>query len=263
MSAEVRIDLGTRFLHASVRDRVLHVRLDRVEKRNAITQDMYRGLKRAAVLADGDAELDALCLTGTADVFASGGDMSGEAENREALAAELDPTDHFPLRHFEQCRKIVVAAVNGLCYAGGLNLVLFSDLAIASERARFRAPELLRGVPDPWIAARLPEFVGVEAAKYLLLSAEVIDARRAAALGLVARVVPHDELMADVENALEQIRLTAPQARAAVKENINRRLAAPDVGLFRRSIMSAEMAEGFQAFFEKRPPRWPKAHESS
>lgn len=263
MSTGAAVDLGTRFLRSSVRDRVLHVRLDRAEKRNAITQDMYRGLKRAAVLADGDAELDALCITGTADVFASGGDMSGEAENPDALAAELDPTDHFPLRHFEQCRKIVVAAVNGLCYAGGLNLVLFSDVAVASDRARFRAPELLRGVPDPWIAARLPEYVGLEAAKYLLLSGAVIDAHRTAALGLVARVVPHADLEAEVEKTLEQIRLTAPEARAMVKENINRRLAAPDVGLFRRSIMSPEMAEGFQAFFEKRAPRWPRGRESS
>lgn len=258
MSDDSAVDLGTRFLVAAISERVLHVRLDRAEKRNAITQDMYRGLKRAAIIADGDPEIDALCLTGTDDVFAVGGDMSGEAENPEALAAELDPTDHFPLRHFEQCRKIVVAVINGLCYAGGLNLVLFSDLAIASDRARFRAPELLRGVPDPWMAARLPEYVGAEAAKFMLLTAATIDAEQAAAIGLVAKVVAHDDLAAEVARTLEQIRLTAPQARAMVKENINRRLAVPDAGLFRRSIMSPEMAEGFQAFFEKRAPRWPR-----
>jgi enoyl-CoA hydratase/carnithine racemase len=255
----MQIDLGTKYLDARIDERVLHVRIDRPEKRNAITQDMYRGLKRAAILADGDAELDALCITGTGDVFAVGGDMTGENEDPEGLAAELDPTEHFPFRHFEQCRKIVVAAVNGLCYAGGLNLVLFSDLSIASERAKFRAPELLRGAPDPFISARLPDFVGLAAAKYLLFTGAVIDAGEAAALGLVGSVVAHEAFDEQLARTLGQIRLTAPAARASIKDDLNRRLSSPDVNLFRRAILSPEMAEGFRAFLEKRPPRWPRS----
>lgn len=252
------IDLGSPLLIAHRAERVLHVRIANPRKRNAITQDMYRGLKRAAILADGDAELDALCLTGTDDTFAVGGDMSGATDEAESLAAELDPTEHFPLRHFEQCRKIVVLAVNGLCYAGGLNLLLFADVAIASDRARFRAPELLRGVPDPWIAARLAAFVGLARAKYLLFTGAVIDAAEAERIGLVGKVVPHAELEAEVARTLDSIRHTGPIARAAVKDDMNRRLPVPDVNMFRRTIMSPEMAEGFQAFFEKRAPRWPR-----
>lgn len=252
------LDLGTSNLEASIAEGVLHVRIDRPSRRNSITQDMYRGLKRACIIADGDAEVDALCITGTGDVFAVGGDMSGASDDLEGLAQELDPTDHFPFRHLEQCRKIVVAAVNGLCYAGGLNLLLFSDISVASERACFRAPELLRGAPDPWIAARLAEYVGLGKARYLLFTGAVIGAREAEAIGLVGKVVPHDELDEHVRWVLEQVRATGPNARAAVKDDINRRLPAPDVNMFRRSIMSPEMAEGFQAFFEKRPPRWPR-----
>ncbi len=252
------VDLGSRHLHAHTADRVLHVRIDHAAKRNAITQDMYRGLKRAAILADGDAELDALCLTGTGDVFAVGGDMSGASEHPEALAQELDPTDHFPFRHLERCRRVVVAAINGICYAGGLNLVLFSDVSLASDRAVFRAPELLRGAPDPWIAARLAAHVGLGKAKYLLFTGAVIDAHEAAAIGLVGRVVPHAELAAQLEWTLDQIRQTGPRARAMVKDDMNGRLPAPDVNMFRRAIMSPEMAEGFQAFFEKRRPNWPR-----
>jgi len=252
------IDLGSRFLEAGVADRVMTVRINRPEKRNALTQDMYRGLKRAAILADRDPELDALCVAGTGDVFAVGGDMSGVSEDMESLAAELDPTDHFPFRHFERCRKIVVAAVNGLCYAGGLNLVLFSDVAVASDRARFRAPELLRGAPDPWIASRLPEFVGLAAARYLLFTGAVIDAAEAAAMGLIGKVVAHEQFEEHLAWVLEQVRLTGPQSRAMLKDHINRRLAVPDVNMFQRSIMSPEMAEGFAAFLEKRPPKWPR-----
>lgn len=252
------IDLGTQYLQARVADHVLHVRINHAAKRNAITQDMYRGLKRAAIIADGDPNIDVLCLTGSGDVFAVGGDMSGQSEHPEVLAQELDPTDHFPFRQFEQCRKVVCAAINGICYAGGLNLVMFSDLSIASDQARFRAPELLRGAPDPWIAARLAEYVGLGKAKYLLFTGAVIDAHEAAALGLVGKVVPHAELEREVAWTLEQICHTGPKSRAAVKDDMNRRLPAPDGNMFRRAIMSPEMVEGFQAFFEKRPPNWPR-----
>ncbi len=252
------IDLGTKYLRARVEERVLHVRIDRVAKRNSITQDMYRGLKRAAILADGDRELDALCLTGSGDVFAVGGDMSGESEDPEGLARELDPTDHFPFRHFERCRKVVVSVVNGLCHAGGLNLVLYSDVALASDRASFRAPELLRGAPDPWIAARLPAFVGTGAARYLLFTGATLDAHAAARLGLVGAVAPHADLGRCAADLLAGIRRTAPAARALVKQEITRGLPVPDAGLFKRSLLSPEMVEGMKAFLEKRAPEWPR-----
>lgn len=223
-----------------------------------MTQDMYRGVKRAAILADGDPELDVLCLTGTGDVFAVGGDMSGEAEDPAGLASELDPTDHFPFRHLERCRKVVLAAVNGLCYAGGLNLLMYSDLSIASDRAKFRAPELIRGAPDPWMSARLAAYVGVGAAKYLLYTADVIDAQQAHAMGLVGRVVAHSEFEAELEVVLEKVRNTGPNARAMVKEDMNRLLPTPDANLFKRAILSPEMVEGMKAFLEKRDPDWPR-----
>lgn len=254
--SEQAIDLGTRYLDARVRDAVLHVRIDRPRKRNATTQDMYRGLKRAAIIADTTPAIDVLCLTGTGAYFGSGGDMSGEAEDLPGLSSELDPTDHFPFRHFERCRKPVVAAVNGLCHAGALNLVLFSDVAIASEQARFRAPELLRGAPDPWIAARLAATVGLAAAKHLLFTAAEFSAHDALALGLVARVVPHAELPRAADELCHEIRRTAPHARAMVKDAITRALPVPDVQMFQRALDSPELMEGLQAFLEKRPPQW-------
>jgi enoyl-CoA hydratase/carnithine racemase len=252
------IELGTRYLEARVRDGVLHVRINRPQKRNATTQDMYRGLKRAAIIADTTPAIDVLCLTGTGAYFGSGGDMSGEAEDLAGLSSELDPTDHFPFRHLERCRKAVVAAINGICHAGALNLVLFSDVAIASEQASFRAPELLRGAPDPWISARLAAYVGFAAAKYLLFTAAEISARDALALGLIARVVPHAELPRAAEDVCQQIRRTAPQARAMLKDVMTRALPAPDVQMFQRAIYSPELMEGLQAFLEKRPPKWPR-----
>ncbi len=205
-------DLGSRHLVTHVDDRVLHVRIDRVEKRNAFTQDMYRGLKRAAIWADRQPELDAVCLTGTGEWFGAGGDLAGQAEDPEGLAAEWDGTDHFPFRHIERCRKLWVAKINGACHAGGLDLALHCDVTVASDRARFRVPELLRGLPDPFMSARLVDVVGLSRARYLFFTAAELDAAAAGAMGLVGEVVPHDELDARTEWVLEQIRSTGPVA---------------------------------------------------
>jgi enoyl-CoA hydratase/carnithine racemase len=254
-----KVDLGSNLLVGRIDERVLHVRIDRAKKKNAMTQEMYRGIKRAAVLADADAELDALCITGSDDVFAVGGDMSGHSEDPEGLAHELDPTEQFPFRHLERCRKIVVAAVNGLCHAGGLDLVLHSDVSVCSDRAKFRIPELLRGAPDPWVASRLSLSVGLARAKYLIFTAEEFDAHEAADMGLVGKVVPHEHFDDAVEHVLTCIRRTGPETRARMKEDMNRRLPAADVNLFRRLLLGPEMIEGMGAFLEKREPDWPRS----
>jgi enoyl-CoA hydratase/carnithine racemase len=257
MSDTQPIDLGSPYLVATLAERALHVRIDRIDRRNAMTQDMYRGVKRAAILADRDPGVDALVLTGTDDVFAVGGDMAGGRAADPTLEAEHDPTDHFPFRHLERCRKPVVAAVNGICHAGGLNLVLFSDFAIASDRATFRAPELLRGAPDPYISARLADWVGVGNARWLLFTAAVVTAAEAQRMGLLARVVPHAEFDAAVADTVAAVGRLAPQSTALVKDDINRTLRQPDVRIFSRSIMGPEMVEGMRAFVDKRTPEWP------
>ncbi len=250
--------LGSPNIVAHLEGRVLHLRIDRVERRNAFTNDMYRALKRAAIWADGQAELDAVCLTGTDRWFGAGGDMAGRSADPDGLATEWDPTDHFPFRHIERCSKLWVAKVNGLCHAGGLDLTLSCDVAVASDRARFRVPELLRGIPDAFMSSRLVDAAGLARARYLFFTAAEVDAATAVSMGLVGTVVPHEELDAHVEWVLEQIALTGPAARAAVKRDLNARLPATDVGLFHRSIATPEMREGMASFLEKRPPEWPR-----
>ena len=252
-------DLGSRHIVAEVRGRTLHLRIDRPERRNAFAQEMYRALKRAAIWADGQPELDSVCVTGTDRWFAAGGDMGGNSQDSECLDVEWDATDNFPFRHIERCRKIWVAAVNGTCHAGGIVLALHCDVVIASDRARFRVPELLRGIPDPFMAARLAEAVGIVRARWLFFTAAEVDAARAAEIGLVGEVVPHDELAGRTEWVLEQISATGPEARAAIKRDLNSRLPQHDTGMFHRSMMSPEMVEGMRAFIEKRPAEWPRA----
>ena len=251
-------DLGTRFVRSEVRGRVLHLRIDRTDRRNAFTQDMYRALKRAAIWADGEPELDAVCLTGTDRWFGAGGDMAGNAEDTEGLATEWDPSEHFPFRHIERCSKLWVAAVNGVCVAGGMDLILHCDVVVASDQARFRVPELLRGIPDPHMSARLAHVVGLQRARYLFFTADEIDAHEAATMGLVGKVVLHAELEAEVDRVLAAIGQTGPIARTMVKRDLNKSLPPHTNSLFRDSFGSPEMVEGMRAFLEKRPAEWPR-----
>lgn len=249
-------DFGSPHVHAHVDDHVLHLRIDRPERRNAFTQDMYRSIKRAAIWSDREAELDAVCITGTDGWFGAGGDLARRTiDGVTGLDEEWDGTDHFPFRHIERSRKIWVAKVNGVCHAGGVDLCLHCDVTIASDQARFRLPELLRGLPDPMMGERLVAAIGLAKARYMIFTASEFTAAQAEAMGLVGAVVPHAELDERVEWALQQIKLTGPGARALLKRTLNSLVSPADMTLFAQ-MPTEEMMEGMNSFVEKRSPVW-------
>src|SRR5215469_7050359 len=171
MSAATSIDLGSRHLRGSKHAGVLRVVLDRPERRNACTIEMYHGIKKAAVLAERDPDVDVLVLTGAGDHFCVGGEMGGQHEGGQLLDRETDGLDLTPFVQLERCPKIVLTAINGMCQGGGLVMTIMSDVSVVSDRARFRVPELLRGVADCYLGARLAPRIGVARAKYLLFAA--------------------------------------------------------------------------------------------
>src|SRR5215467_331182 len=250
------IDLGSTGLRATKADGVLRVVLDRPERRNACTVEMYHGIKKAAVLAERDPEVDVLVLTGTGDYFCVGGEMGGKHEGGPGVDRETDGLDLTPFVQLERCPKIVLTAVNGMCQGGGLVMTLMSDVSVVSDRATFRAPELLRGVADCYLGARLASRVGTARAKWLLFTAQYVTAAEALAMGLVSRVVPHDQLDAAVAETVGWVRQTAPRARTLLKRDLNRQLPSIDFPMFAESLAGEEVREGFAAFVEKRPPRW-------
>jgi enoyl-CoA hydratase/carnithine racemase len=164
-----------------------------------------------------------------------------------------------PFDTIRESRKPVVAMVNGLCMGGGLLITMLSDIAIASDRATFGAPELRRGIADAYHAAILPEQVGVAIARDMLFTGRRLNAQEALMHGLVARVVPHDQLRAETEKVLHDLLLSAPRARAALKRLINARYGIVDKITFDESLAGDEVIEGFAAFVEKRAPSWAPA----
>jgi enoyl-CoA hydratase/carnithine racemase len=250
-------DLGTPALRLERAGPIAWCVIDRPAARNAFTPGMYYGIKRAVHLVNSDPDLAALIITGVGDVFAPGGDLGGRSEPGEeplppGLGAEI-----LPFLSIRDSRAPVVAAVNGICQAGGLLVAMMADIAVASDRATFRVPELLRGIPDATYAAALPAHVGIAVARDLLLSGRAFDAAEAQRLGVISRVVPHDELRAAAVEAVRQILRTPPDARAQVKRMLNERYGLIDyASMFAAIEHSDEVREGMRAFMEKRQPRW-------
>jgi enoyl-CoA hydratase/carnithine racemase len=249
-------NLGTKALRFEREGSIAWCTIDRPSARNALTPAMYYGIKRAVRIVNGDPDLAALIITGTGDVFAPGGDLGGRSESDEAIPPEVS-YDILPFLTIRDSAAPVISAVNGICQAGGLLIAMMSDIAVVSDRATFRVPELLRGIPDATYAAALPAHVGVAVARDLLLSARTFDAAEAQRIGLVSRVVPHDELRAAAVEAAMQVLRTAPSARVHVKRMLNERYGTIDYQtMFWALEQSDEPREGMQAFMEKRRPRW-------
>jgi enoyl-CoA hydratase/carnithine racemase len=252
----LEVDLGTPALRMERDGSVAWCIIDRPGARNALTPAMYFGIKRAVQLVNADPELAALVITGTGDVFAPGGDLGGRSEPGES-PPDLAGTDVLPFLAIRDSAAPVVAAVNGICQAGGLLIAMLADIAVASDRATFRVPELLRGIPDATYAAALPAHVGLAVARDLLLSARRFDAAEAQRIGLLSRVVPHDELDAAATQAAREILRTAPSARVHVKRMLNERYGQIDYQtMFWALEHSSEPREGMRAFLEKRQPGW-------
>ncbi len=249
----------TEGLHFEARDGVARLVIDRPDKANALTPAMYEGLRRALLLAELDDSVDVITISATGDqYFVPGGDLSIGADEWAAdLVGKLAAAEGaFPYQSFERCSKVVITAVNGLCQAAGLIIVLMSDLVIASEHARFRVPELLRGLVDPFVPPRLPMHIGLAKARWMIYTAEELDADAAERAGLVAKVVAHERLEEEMESVTALVRRTAPGARAIAKRMVNQALVPIRLDDFLLAMRSPEAVEGMRSFQEKRPPSW-------
>lgn len=252
-------DAGTENLKFEREGPILWCRIDRPNARNAFTPAMYFGIKRAVHFVNRNTDgLRALIITGTGDVFAPGGDLGGRSEPGDQPVPEGLAHEVLPFIAIRESQAPVIAAVNGICQAGGLLVAMMADVAVVSERATFRVPELLRGLIDATYAAVLPVHVGLAQARDLLLTARRIDAAEAKAIGLVSRVVPHDSLRQEALRAAAEVLQTAPEARAHTKRMLNQHYPPIDYQTMFLSLANphSEAREGMAAFMEKRPPAW-------
>ena len=194
-------------LRAEIADRVLTLTIDRPEAKNVLTLAMRQHIEGLARDVDGDDAVDVVVLTAVDPVFSAGADI----KEIVALGSSLTPTN--PGAALRSIGKPVIAAVNGACVTGGLELVLSCDIVIASDRARFADTHAKLGALPRWgMSALLPRAVGLAKAKEITATGAFVDAGEALRIGLVNHVVPHDDLVARTRELCAAI--VAADARA-------------------------------------------------
>jgi enoyl-CoA hydratase/carnithine racemase len=248
--------LGTRFLSFRREGPFAVCTLDRPEARNAMTPAMYFGIRYAVGLVEADPDLAGLLITGSGDVFAPGGDLGGGGDDNWLTFGAALGMDVTPFEKLRQSAKPVVSAVNGLCQGGGLQIALCSDMAVVSERATFRVPELFRGIADTYYSQVLARMIGPVRTKDLMFTGRTLNANEAVEWGMVARMVPHDDLLDVAKELLAQCCRTAPGARGVIKSSLDGYLGLFDRIGMQTSLFGPEAREGFRAFKQKNSPTW-------
>jgi len=249
------------------RGHVLVITLNRPRAMNAINAEVSAIVGEALVRAETDPGVRAVVLTGAGPrAFCAGADLKVVARG-EPVTAPGHPEWGLAgyVRH--PISKPTIAAVNGVALAGGLELVLASDLAVAAGSATFGVPEVARGL---FAAAggvfRLPEQIPRKIAMEMTFTGEPVDASRARSLGLVNRVVPDGTVLAAAMALAGKISGNAPlavQASKRVATGLANGTLPAETGAWRRSdqeiervTASQDFREGTSAFVEKRPPVW-------
>lgn len=238
------------------------IRLNRPQALNALNAALMAEVAQAVAAYEADAGISCLLVTGSEKAFAAGADIKEMAEKSYIdvylgnFAADWDAV--------ALARKPVIAAVAGFALGGGCELAMMCDLIIAADNAKFGQPEIKLGViPGVGGTQRLTRAVGKAKAMDLCLTGRMMDAGEAERAGLVARVVPAADLMAEALKAAETIAGMSLPATMAAKEAVNAALEttlAEGIRLERRAFhalfATEDQKEGMAAFIEKRPPQF-------
>jgi len=241
--------------------RIATITYNRPEALNAINGELRQDLNDAWLKFRDDEEAYVAIVTGAGRAFSAGADLRSPAAQTSGTFWEVPSLAS--LESGMEVWKPVIAAVNGYCLGFALTLVAACDFVIASERAEFGFPEVQIGVPTIQGAVRMPKRVGWQNAMELLLLGDRVGAERAKEMGLVWKVVPHDDLMTEARALAGRLLKAAPLAVRATKEVAARGQELPFVQAIRfgetmRRVAGAtqDAQEGRAAFREKRTPQW-------
>lgn len=249
-------------IKVEMRDGVGLLTLSRPDALNALNNAMIDEIGDAVEALDADDRVGAIVIAGSQRAFAAGADIK-EMAGLGFVEAYLN-NQAAGLERVAAVRKPVIAAVAGYCLGGGNELALMCDIIIAADTAKFGQPEITLGIiPGIGGTQRLARYVGKAKAMDLIMTGRMMDAAEAESSGLVARVVPADDLMEQALAAAGRIaELSRPSVMMA-KEAINRAFETPlaeglrfERRLFHALFATEDQKEGMAAFLEKRSPQF-------
>lgn len=243
--------------------RVAVIRFNRPKVMNALNDALAEAMAGALAQLDADPEVHVIVVTGNEKAFAAGADIGAMAEWDYAKVYN----DNYITKHWEAARAVrkpIIAAVSGYALGGGCEFAMMCDFIIAADNAKFGQPEITIGtLPGLGGTQRLPRAVGKAKAMELCLTGRFMSAQEAEAAGLVARVVPADQLMDDVLATAGKIASYSLPVVMKVKESVN---AAYETTLtqglqferreFHATFALADQKEGMRAFVGKRKPEF-------
>ena len=243
------------------------ITLNRPDRLNAFSSEMLNSLYAAMEDAAGDDAVRVLVFTGTGRAFCSGADVKAMVEGHTPLyrGPEDSGTEagDFPLYpRIHRIEKPTIAAINGVAVGGGFDFALSCDIRIASDQARFSEVFIRRGlIPVGGGTYFLPRLIGIDKACQLIWTGDMIDAQEAERIGLVTKVVPHDELEVATRELAEKLAKGPPlairQAKRAIYEGLKMDLpwTLNHVATVSQVLrVSEDHKEGARAFVEKRQP---------
>lgn len=254
MAHEARVLLST------IENRVCLLTLNRPDSRNALSQDLRSALRQAILDADDDPDISVVAITGTGTAFCSGADLK-EVSTGKRHRGPLHQEERSPYEVMIDCRKPLLAIVNGPAVAGGFELALACDMRVAADTAFFALPEARRSRGAHLASVLLPTMVPSGIAMEWLLTSRRIPIEEAERWGLVNRVASADKLMSVGMSLAHDIASSAPLSIQRMKLTYRKSHGLPlhaglrlDVGPDPYS--SEDAKEGAKAFLERRPPVW-------
>jgi enoyl-CoA hydratase len=239
------------------------ITINRADKHNAISLKTLDELQTAVTLAANDETVRAIAITGAGGrAFASGSDLN-EVADRD-LRKGLEPIVQGLARQLEETPKPTIAAIDGICMGGGLEIALGCDLRVCTPKSRFATPEGKLGIiPGGGATARLPRLVGRGWALEMMMMGDPIDAARALHIGLVTRMVEPEELLPEVVRMAAHLAGFAPFVPQFMKAMVHQGMegsvaAALAMEKFAQGalIQTEDKKEGISAFLEKRTPEF-------
>jgi len=250
-------------LIVEVHGKVALIRLNRPKALNALNDNMMNELGEALAAFDKDADIGCIVLTGSEKAFAAGADIVAMKD----YTYQDTYRDNYITRNWEhilKVRKPVIGAVAGYALGGGCELAMMCDFLIAADTAKFGQPEIKIGVtPGAGATQRLPRTIGKSKAMDLLLTARTIDAAEAERIGIVSRVVPADQLIAQALEAANTIAAMPLSVAMMIKDAVNRAFETTltegvnyERRLFHAAFGTPAQREGMSAFLEKRLPKF-------
>lgn len=253
--------MTTETVHLDRRGRVAHLVLDRPPL-NVLDLATLAQLEEAARELRAQDDLHVVVVRGAGGRAFSAG-VAIEDHTGEKIASMLGRF-HAALLQIYQLDAVTIAAVDGHCLGGGMELAAVCDLVIASERSRFGQPEIHLGCYPPLAAALYPSLLGPAATADLLLTGRTLDCAEAERLGFVARRVVPERFESELEGLVEELlkksgavlRLTKKAIRAGRGNRFQKALGECEHVYLQELAATHDMEEGVRAFLEKRPPSW-------